>query len=323
MRRLAALVAVGAVLFGVPSAEATFRGRDGLIAFARSVEGKGNPTIQVIRPDGTGLRRVRWSPPPPGRHFLPQPPQWSPDGRALAYSWWDPTNLDTGRDRIMIARPWNERRPSFFAYGGAPAWSPSGRSLAFVRHTEVEERHDGNTLVREFSHIDVKRVASGSKRRLTTWEETSLWGLSWSPDGSRIVFDENTPGATGHDRDLYTITTAGGDESPLVEDPDEHNNADWHPDGSRLVLQCERNTYFDELCIVDASGPGPDFSGIRYLMEDDKYDSYPEWSPSGRWIVWAREGDLWVMRADGTKWRRLTRGRGLDYGPTWQPRPRR
>jgi len=53
-------------------------------------------------------------------------------------------------------------------------------------------------------------------------------------------------------------------------------------------------------------------------------DSQPAWSPDGRWIAFSRTTDgrrtfqIYVMRANGTDVRRLTRGR-FDTDPAWSP----
>jgi hypothetical protein len=52
----------------------------------------------------------------------------------------------------------------------------------------------------------------------------------------------------------------------------------------------------------------PDGSGFRLLGEG----SSPEWSPDGRWIVFERGRDLWVVRRDGSGARRIVDFRGED-----------
>jgi Tol biopolymer transport system component len=52
----------------------------------------------------------------------------------------------------------------------------------------------------------------------------------------------------------------------------------------------------------------------------------PAWSPDGRWIAYrvnpqrSDVGEIWVMRADGTRKRNLTRSRNVaDWSPSWSP----
>jgi TolB protein len=70
-------------------------------------------------------------------------------------------------------------------------------------------------------------------------------------------------------------------------------------------------------------GPGiavirADGRGAR-LLTHDKDDLSPAWSPAGTRLVFTRRGDLYVIRADGTHFRRLTRGAVMDYDPAWSP----
>ena len=319
----AAMAACAASLVLAAPADATFAGRDGLIAFSRYTSETRASSLWVVRPDGTRARRLPWS--RGTRNWGDSEPQWSPDGRALAFTHSSGNVRFYLKPQVMVARPW-WAKPRFVAYGRTPTWSPDGRALAFVTYKRWEEQDEfGSTRFHESWHIDTKPVAGGKKRRLTTWEEVSLDGLSWSPDGSRIAFDENSGNTTGADRDIYTVSVADRTEAPLVQGIDHYANPDWHPAGSQVAFECEWNTTWDEICLFDPNTPGDDGLGIQYLIRDgdedaDDYD--PAWSPSGRHIVWSRNLNLHTMRPDGTRRRRVTRGKALDLEPNWQPRPR-
>jgi len=43
----------------------------------------------------------------------------------------------------------------------------------------------------------------------------------------------------------------------------------------------------------------------------------PAWSPDGHAIAFERNGEIYVMRADGTRLRRLTRSPSEDSFPGW------
>ena len=85
-----------------------------------------------------------------------------------------------------------------------------------------------------------------------------------------------------------------------------------------------------EIAVVDAGG-----SGLRILTHDKVTELSPRWSPDGREIGYIRpsakgSGQVWLMAADGTHKRALTRLRGIQlYGSTavpsldWSPEGRR
>ena len=64
------------------------------------------------------------------------------------------------------------------------------------------------------------------------------------------------------------------------------------------------------IAVIGANG-----RGFRRLTRDRR-DHAPAWSPTGTRIAFARGNDLYVMRADGTRRRRLARGEPTD---AWSP----
>jgi TolB protein len=117
--------------------------------------------LYVIRPDGTGLRRITTSP------LEDTEPTWSPDGRRIAFTRFMRPH---GRYciRIFVVRPngtgLRKLRGDCPLPNDQPEWSPDGRKIAFVQ---------GN-------HGIVLINADGKKRRLF---RPPLYGVtpSWEP----------------------------------------------------------------------------------------------------------------------------------------------
>lgn len=68
----------------------------------------------------------------------------------------------------------------------------------------------------------------------------------------------------------------------------------------------------------------PDGSGAKKLTDDKVDDLFPEWSPNGERIAWARGAapsarEIWVMNADGTGKRQVTFNAFDDLDPVWSP----
>ena len=221
-----------------------------LIAFASN---RGSGGIYVVRPDGSGIRRIT---PTTGKA-----PEWSPDGRELAFEAADGLRVvsSTGEnERLLVPVTTTDE------YSLWPAWSPDGRRIAFVR-----EVSDGSRAV------FVVRRLGGTPRRLLepalaaddpNWSILTASELTptWSPDGERIAYDSG-------DGVLVVATVANGRRETIPTDGAAFQPA-WSPDGSELAFQCAGN-----LCIVDLAT-----RELRTLLGDA---GAPSWSPDGQRVV--------------------------------------
>ena len=99
---------------------------------------------------------------------------------------------------------------------------------------------------------------------------------------------------------------------------------DWSPDGKRIVFGLEGPT---AASIATISADGTD---LRNLTPTG-FQGQPSFSPDGKWIVYERDRSptdnrVWIMRADGSDARRLTRNPfkkqgecGCDTDPNFSP----
>ena len=192
-----------------------------------------------------------------------------------------------------------------------PAWSPDGSKIAFVRD------HEGYVMNADGSGL----------RRLTDTNE--FWGEpAWSPDGCKIAFtgltDRDSNGYTS--TDIYVMNARGGGQQNLMRDG--HDPA-WSPDGSKIAFESEGDWFqIFEISVMNADGSGQrrltrnPLANTQVLVAGAT-DEDPAWSPDGSKIAFVRghgkNAEIYVMNADGSGLRRLTRNRVEDYGPAWQP----
>lgn len=88
------------------------------------------------------------------------------------------------------------------------------------------------------------------------------------------------------------------------------------PDGRRVAFAISR-TGSSEIYVADAAT-----GDLRRITASSGLaDETPAWSPDGHRIAWtvrdAEAGDIWVMRADGTRKRRVVGGEPDDVQPAW------
>ncbi|HET6661587.1 MAG TPA: DPP IV N-terminal domain-containing protein [Rubrobacter sp.] len=97
-------------------------------------------------------------------------------------------------------------------------------------------------------------------------------------------------------------------------------NRSWSPNGKKIAfsLFVRRNKTGGQIFTMNADG-----SNQKNLTKQT-HSSSPAWSPDGKKIVFLRD-DIYVMKSDGTKVKRLTNnlnpGELVLAAPDWQPLP--
>jgi hypothetical protein len=341
----ASLAALVLALVVAPSAEATFPGKNGRIAYTWSRGGQdldgGGPNARLVgiasvRPDGKGRAVV-------ARGGIR--PAYSPDGRRIAFL----------RGGLWVARADGDDAhrvtPSAWLVDDY-AWSTHGNRLAVAR----DFRNSGGSAL-----YSVRPDGTDLRRLLKTPLGLGLSQDAWSPDGRAIAYDQTSVGrplvrifragrittlarpafnSTWSSRGLvaYEANAAGGDRNEVcVERPDPQDAARcigfadasisdpaWSPDGRRLMVMYTPHQGQGEAEIWTVRPDG------TVLTRAPRGNVFPIFSPDGRLLAFNRARfagdppleyeDLFVMRPDGTGSRRLVRG-GQVNSPAWQPRP--
>ena len=182
----------------------------------------------------------------------------------------------------------------------SPAWSPDGSRLAFVSRRSGDEE------------IYVARADGSGVTRLTRSPGPDL-SPAWSSDGRRLAFSRKA--------EIWTMNANGSSQRPLVRKAKvwhEHYSPTWH--GSRIVYSSNRVSFFNaELFAVPAKR-------LTFTKGSDGVlgdDGMPDFSPDGRRIAFTsnrdRQGEIYVINADGSGQKRLTRRPGDDWAPDFSP----
>jgi Tol biopolymer transport system component len=204
------------------------------------------------------------------------------------------------------------------ALGGSPAWSADGRKLAFISSRATGDRPQVYMM-----------NADGSHQTRLTHDAMHDSNPSWSPDGTKIVFE-------GEDG-IFVLTLRTKALSRLTKD----NNAEpaWSPDGATIVFERTRDVpnptnltgmdQVSELWTMAADGSQPkqltsppvSFSGPTTTILGK--DEFPAWSPDGTRIAFesnrASNNGIFEMNADGSNIIAVTHPQGVDEFPSWSP----
>jgi Tol biopolymer transport system component len=131
--------------------------------------------------------------------------------------------------------------------------------------------------------------------------------------GARIAF---SCGRDGLGLEVCVMNADGSGRRNLTRHPANDFKPSWSPDGRRIAFVSDRNGPL-EVYLMNASG-----GDQRLVTQGDD----PAWSPDGRRISFAGNDGLYLVNADGSGVRRLTRNPvyGMPYGtPAWSPDGRR
>ncbi len=282
----------------------------GKIVFTSFTKASQRPSLYVMDSDGSHMRLLV-------RNAAEA--AVSPDGRRVAFvrggEIWTMRRDGTDQRHVTAGRRgWGE--------AGAPAWSPDRRTLYFFRSL----KGDGDSWEPAiFSiHTDgtaLARVTNGG----------CDVAPAPSPDG-RLAYV--TMGGTrdldcveGRGGALYAVSASGRPAKLPFRIADGWNyDPAWSPDGRRLAYMVMTNVgdvqeIFEYGIYVSASDgsrprrlptpkrwPGADFW-------DTVECSAPAWSADGRQLAFEMDGDIWVVRQDGTQLRQLTTSGGDE--PAW------
>lgn len=146
-------------------------------------------------------------------------------------------------------------------------------------------------------------------------------GPSWAPDARRLAFSARVE---ANRWGLNVLDTVTGDVAAVTQGPQDLDPA-WSPDG-RLIAFAAHLGGAGEVTASSLSITPPDGIGARPLILLDGGEAlirHPTWSPDGRRIAFTvtsrqREGDLYVIGADGSDPRLLLSHPGWDdVDPAW------
>lgn len=268
---------------------------------------------------------------------------WSPNGKRIAYTGEKGDIGDYYPDIVAIADLGGNGIWDFA--GRFPSWGPNERYLAFssIFNGTVQKngKQDEGIALLDTNTSQVLRLTDSS---------TSSFLPSWSSDGERILFLQNSQ-QDPYQFQIWVMRKDGSEKKQLTIGS--HKEwAKFSPDRSRILyLESTQDTeysYHYELWVMDSNGENPRDLGIMNPLRvawhpnglailfatgtdirtiglggtnpqklADGTD--PNWSPDGSKIAFVKDGNIWLMDADGNNKVQLTTGDAQDALPTWSP----
>lgn len=192
----------------------------------------------------------------------------------------------------------------------SPSWSPDGQTVAYFSRPLT-----GGTV-----ELRVTQLASGTTTTLArNARDMGPSPVSWSADGARLAFgaadDSGRPHVWFVQRDgsglrnLSSKLTSRGGAGPAIS-----------PDGSKVLWVADMRERAPVIVTDIASGDSTDLTPEKLASNETA-----RWSPDGRSIAFASardaielgRNDVFVMNADGSNVRNLSRHPAEDFNPKW------
>jgi serine/threonine protein kinase/Tol biopolymer transport system component len=214
----------------------------------------------------------------------------------------------TGEEKFLVRKgtelfPFGVAQRAF-----APAWSPDGEMIAFQSR--------GATPSAGSSHLEIVQVKDKTERILTNQKWTGIGQISWLPDGSGMVLTaaEDSSGAL---QQIWHVAYPTGEARRVTNDLNNYFGLSLTADASSLVtMQSE------QLSNIWVAPDGDAQRAVKISSGKSDGDDGVAWMPDGQ-IVYnssaTGDQDIWIIKADGSEQKQLTRNARRSSGSIVSP----
>ncbi len=163
--------------------------------------------------------------------------RWSPDGKHIAFDWWDWS--EPGFVGIRVVEPDGSNLRDIFQFEDHADkasimydWSPDGKDILA---TIWEEQGSGKIVLISVSDGSRQTLKEFDFKRLSMNE---INNMRFSPCGKFIIYD--FPAEDSPNMDIYVLSLEEKSGRPVVEHPANDLFLEWTPDGKNVLFLSDR-----------------------------------------------------------------------------------
>ncbi|SMF65894.1 Periplasmic component of the Tol biopolymer transport system [Alteromonadaceae bacterium Bs31] len=231
----------------------------------------------------------------------------SPDGTRIAYSKRNAASTPMHIGVLSLPQGHNQKvtDPKQGSLGDIdPLFSPDGRSLIFVRSSDE--------VTKDIYSIEL----STEKLKRLTFDNRKINGVTWSPDGNKLLFTSTRSGLYR----LWWINSKGGEPQALSLGLETVQRPSTTLGIEALVFEDWKH----RATLVSVNLATEPNEGLKPLLRSTRWDSSPAISPDGKRLLYASDRggsySLWLSELESEashQWFNLS-GAFID-NPAWSP----
>jgi TolB protein len=270
--------------------------------------GSGPKEVATLNWDGSDFEQITT------HKSITLSPNWSPDGKKIAYSAFVTVSGKNGGQRtaIYLLDMTTHKRVLLAYRNGMNSGAVFSKDGQYIYLSMTMGSGSADIYKINLKGDIVKRLTRGPAGAINV--EPSL-----NPDGKKIVFSSDR----GGNQMLYTMNEDGSEVKRLTFAGKFNSSPSWSPDGKKIAFaaMAEGENHFDIFVMNSDGSHIVRITSAKKANGKPAHNEDPSFSPDSRYVVYTSnrtgKNQIYVSSLDGSEERRVTDDSRNYYRPKW------